>query len=41
MAKSLQAWTDDPEGQELGASLNSATPSTTLVFGGTYSEIPL
>jgi hypothetical protein len=35
------AWNSDPEGQEIAASSLVADPSSTLVFSGVYSEIPI
>jgi len=40
-AKASDAWTGDPEGQDISMSILEANPSSTLVFSGVYTEIPI
>jgi hypothetical protein len=39
--KGMDAWGSDPKGQAISAQLYSADSPTTIVFSGTYANIPL
>jgi len=41
LGRAAAAWTSDPKGQELAATLTATDAPTTIVFSGIYNEVPL